>query len=134
MSSVRGRVRFEKRLDVAKRMTYLVPLMSVGAALVVGAILLLATGHNPIDTYHKVFSRGFGGDADLFARDLYASFFAAEQASFNWRTAAVAPNTSFRDTPACIHAPGILRDSSPWHSPWRPFRHSAPRSNARRAH
>ncbi len=65
MSSVRGRVRFEKRLDVAKRMTYLVPLMSVGAALVVGAILLLATGHNPIDTYHKVFSRGFGSRSSL---------------------------------------------------------------------
>ena len=63
--SGRLRVRFEKRLDVAKRMTYLVPLLSIGAALVAGAILLVLTGHNPISIYQKVFSRGFASRSSL---------------------------------------------------------------------
>lgn len=58
-------LRFEKRLTVARRMTVLVPVYSVLAALVAGAMLMAVTGHNPIDTYHKIFERGFASQSSM---------------------------------------------------------------------
>jgi simple sugar transport system permease protein len=48
------RVRLEQRLDTPRWLTVAVPVGSVLAALVVGAVFLVATGHDPIETYRKL--------------------------------------------------------------------------------
>ncbi len=53
------RVVFDQRGEAPKRLTALVPIVSVLAALFFGAIFLLATGYSPIDTYTNMFSDGF---------------------------------------------------------------------------
>jgi len=53
------RVIFDQRGETPKRLTALVPIVSVLAALFFGAIFLLATGYSPNDTYTNMFSDGF---------------------------------------------------------------------------
>ncbi len=60
-------MRFKRRLDTPWWLTITVPIGSVLAALVVGAGVLLITGHNPVDTYTRLFERGFLSETALSA-------------------------------------------------------------------
>jgi simple sugar transport system permease protein len=48
------RIRLEQRLETPRWLSVAVPVVSVLAALLVGALFLLATGHNPIATYRDL--------------------------------------------------------------------------------
>lgn len=52
-------IRLERRVDLPSWLKIAVPLGSIGAALVLGAILLVATGHDPAETYQLLLERGF---------------------------------------------------------------------------
>lgn len=52
-------VRFEARTDTPRYLTAAVPIISVIAALLVGAIFLLVTGYAPIETYQEMLKGGF---------------------------------------------------------------------------
>ena len=52
-------IRLERRVDQPRWLKVVVPLGSVAAALVAGAILLALTGHDPLDTYARIIDRGF---------------------------------------------------------------------------
>ncbi len=54
------RILFERRLEPSRRVAVLVPILSIVLALVVGGILLLAAGANPIETYRAMFDGAFG--------------------------------------------------------------------------
>lgn len=51
---------FERRLEPSRSVALLVPVASFILALVVGGILLLAAGANPIETYKAMFDGAFG--------------------------------------------------------------------------
>lgn len=54
------RIVFERRLEPSRLIAILVPIASVILALVMGGILLLAAGANPIETYKAMFDGAFG--------------------------------------------------------------------------
>jgi simple sugar transport system permease protein len=58
---MRSPVRLERRLEQPKWLNWVVPLGSLVAALVLGAIVLWITGKNPFDVYQRIFERGFAG-------------------------------------------------------------------------
>ena len=58
-------LRFERRLRQPRWLSVAVPLGSVGIAFALIAILLLATGHNPLSAYRKLFEAGFTADGAL---------------------------------------------------------------------
>ena len=65
MITIERRLRQPRWLDVA------VPLGSVAVAFLVMAVVLLATGHDPIDTYRRLFNAAFAAarlDGDDHAR------------------------------------------------------------------
>jgi general nucleoside transport system permease protein len=53
----------ERRLTQPRWLTYAVPFVSVAVAFVVMAGVLLATGHDPIRTYRRLFDAAFHGSA-----------------------------------------------------------------------
>lgn len=53
------RIVFEQRSETPKRLSALVPLVSVLAALLAGAIFLLASGYSPGETYSNMIQDGF---------------------------------------------------------------------------
>ena len=59
------RIVFEQRNETPKYLSTLVPLISVIAALVAGALFLLATGYSPIDTYTNMLSDGFASSRGI---------------------------------------------------------------------
>jgi simple sugar transport system permease protein len=54
------RIVFERRLEPSRRIAILVPILSIALALVMGGILLLAAGANPLETYKAMFDGAFG--------------------------------------------------------------------------
>jgi general nucleoside transport system permease protein len=60
-------VRFERRLEQPRWLTIAVPIGSIGAALVLMAGVLLATGHKPFATYDRLFDAAFFGNGALTA-------------------------------------------------------------------
>ena len=52
-------IRLERRVDVPRWLSVAVPLASVLAALLAGALLLAVSGADPIDTYRRILERGF---------------------------------------------------------------------------
>jgi ABC-type uncharacterized transport system permease subunit len=58
---MRSPVRLERRLEQPKWLNWVVPLGSLVAALILGAIVLWITGKNPFDVYQRIFERGFAG-------------------------------------------------------------------------
>ena len=52
-------MRFTRRLRTPWWLPVTVPIGSVIAAFLVGAAVLMVTGHNPVDTYARLFERGF---------------------------------------------------------------------------
>lgn len=53
------RVTFERRLQQPRWLSLAVPVASVVFALAVAALVLLATGHNPLTTYHQLVDAAF---------------------------------------------------------------------------
>jgi ABC-type uncharacterized transport system permease subunit len=60
-------IRFERRTSVPVWLNVVVPLASFAAALVVGAVLLWATGHDALDTYHRIIERAVTSDGAFSA-------------------------------------------------------------------
>jgi simple sugar transport system permease protein len=64
MRAVLRRVRIERRATVHPALLVVVPLLSVGAALLVGGVFLLATGHDPVRVYSEMlrvsYTTGYG--------------------------------------------------------------------------
>ncbi len=58
-------MRFERRINPPGWLVVVVPIASIIAALLAGAIVLLATGHDPINTYSRLFERGFFSQSAL---------------------------------------------------------------------
>ncbi len=58
-------IHVERQPTPVRTMTFLVPIASVLAALLIGAILLLATGHNPLLVYVAMFQGAFGSQNNL---------------------------------------------------------------------
>ena len=56
-------IAFERRLKPKRWLGVAVPLGSIAFAFVVMAIVLVLTGHDPIETYHRLFKAAFAGDA-----------------------------------------------------------------------
>jgi general nucleoside transport system permease protein len=52
-------VRLERRLEPPWWLAVVIPVASIVAALLAGAIVLVVTGHDPIDTYQRLLDRGF---------------------------------------------------------------------------
>jgi len=52
-------LRLERRLNQPRWLTVAVPAASLVVAFVIAGIVLLVTGHNPVDTYRKLFDAGF---------------------------------------------------------------------------
>lgn len=82
---MRSPVRFERRLEQPKWLNWVIPVASLLAALILGAIVLLATGKNPLDVYSRIFERGFAG-----TRALSGSIKTATPLAFTGLCAAVA--------------------------------------------
>ena len=78
-------VRLERRLEQPGWLNWVIPLMSLLVALLLGAIVLLATGKNPWDVYFRIFERGFAG-----TRALTGSLKTATPLAFTGLCAAVA--------------------------------------------
>jgi general nucleoside transport system permease protein len=53
------RIRIERRLNQPRWLSVAVPVASVFVAFVLGGIVLLITGHNPLTTYKQLFKAGF---------------------------------------------------------------------------
>ncbi len=53
------RIVFEQRAETPRRLSAIVPLVSVLAALLAGALFLTATGHSALDTYSNMLNDGF---------------------------------------------------------------------------
>ncbi len=82
---MRSPLRFERRLAQPKWLSIAVPVCSLLAALVLGAVVLLVTGRNPLSTYHRILERGFG------AQDAWSStLVSATPLAFTGLCAAVA--------------------------------------------
>ncbi len=52
-------MRIERRLDQPRRLLFIVPAGSVLFAFVLAGLVLLATGHDPLSTYRKLFNAAF---------------------------------------------------------------------------
>ena len=52
-------VRLERRLEQPRWLNWAIPVFSLLGALVVGGIVLLVTGKNPLDVYWRILDRGF---------------------------------------------------------------------------
>jgi simple sugar transport system permease protein len=78
-------VRLERRLEQPKWLNWAIPLISLVVALILGAIVLFATGKNPWDVYFRIFERGFAG-----TRALSGSLKTATPLAFTGLCAAVA--------------------------------------------
>ena len=51
-------LRLERRVDVPRWWTWAVPVASVLAAMVLGAVLIVSSGNDPLDVYRRIFESG----------------------------------------------------------------------------
>src|SRR4029079_14787509 len=58
-------VRIERRLRQPRWLTFVVPLGSLAAAVLVMSVVLLATGHSPVDTFRKIAETAFGSTSAI---------------------------------------------------------------------
>ncbi len=65
-------LRLERRLTQPKWLNWGVPLLSLLGALILGGIVLLATGKNPFSVYARIIERGFAS-TDAFSRTLISA-------------------------------------------------------------
>ncbi len=64
-------IKFEKRLAPAPVVTAVVPFASLGLALILGAVLLLVTGVDPLATYGAMLQGAFGSPGQWLKGDFY---------------------------------------------------------------
>ena len=60
-------IRLERRTDVSRWLSVVVPAGSLLGAMLAGGLLLRSSGSDPVDAYVKLFQRGFTGDGALSA-------------------------------------------------------------------
>ncbi len=65
-------VRLEKRIDPPRYLSWLVPVLSLVAALVASAVLLAAFGVDPLATFQAMWRGAFGDLSALFDGEVYA--------------------------------------------------------------
>lgn len=82
---MRAPIRLERRLNQPRWLNWAIPVMSLLFALVLGAVVLLVTGKNPIDVYSRIVERGFAS-----RRALQGSLVTATPLAFTGLCAAVA--------------------------------------------
>ena len=70
---VTGPLRIERRLDAPGWLKVAVPVASLVLAAIIVGILLLATGHNPLSTYHQMYSAAITADGALSSTFVYAT-------------------------------------------------------------
>jgi ABC-type uncharacterized transport system permease subunit len=70
---VTGPLRIERRLDAPKWLKVAVPLASLLLAAILAGILLASTGHNPISTYHQMYSAAVTAPGGLTSTFVYAT-------------------------------------------------------------
>lgn len=58
-------LKFEKRLSTSKKLTVLIPLVSILLALLVGAIFIFLTGYKPLEVYQVMLKGAFGSKYGL---------------------------------------------------------------------
>jgi simple sugar transport system permease protein len=78
-------IRLERRLTAPRWLSWAVPLGSIVAALLAGAILIFVSGNDVVDTYSRIVDRAFGS-ADAWS----ATFIAATPLLFTGLAAAIA--------------------------------------------
>ncbi len=66
-------LRLERRVDQPRWLSFAVPLGSLLAALVAGAVVLTVTGYDALATYREILERGFTGSGALSATIVSAS-------------------------------------------------------------
>ena len=66
-------MRLERRLEQPRWLSFAVPLGSLALAFVLMAFVLLATGHNPITTYRRVFDAAFFANGGLTSTFVFAT-------------------------------------------------------------
>ena len=64
-------MRFERRLDQPRWLSVAVPIGSMVVAFALMAVVLLATGHNPLSTYERLFDSAFFADGALTSTPLF---------------------------------------------------------------
>ncbi len=69
---MRSPLRLERRLTQPKWLNWGVPLLSLIGALVLGGIVLVATGKDPLSVYLRIMERGFAS-TDAFSRTLISA-------------------------------------------------------------
>jgi simple sugar transport system permease protein len=68
-----GPLRIERRMDTPQWLKVAVPLVSILLAAIIVGVLLAATGHNPISTYHQMYSASVTADGALSSTFVYAT-------------------------------------------------------------
>jgi ABC-type uncharacterized transport system permease subunit len=58
-------IRLERRLVAPRWLAFAVPAGSLVAAMILGAVVLLVTGHNPLHAYRRLFDTAFVGQDSL---------------------------------------------------------------------
>jgi len=81
---MRSPLRLERRLAQPRSLRWLVPLISIGTALMLGSILMLLTGKNPITVFQRIVESGFGSK-----NALRGSLIAATPLAFTGMCAAI---------------------------------------------
>lgn len=78
-------IRLERRSNTPKWLPWVIPVASIAAALVAGALLILVSGNDPLDTYSRIADRAF-----LSSDSLSATLIAATPLLFTGLAAAAA--------------------------------------------
>jgi len=60
-------IRLERRVETPRWLGVVVPFASLAAALLIGAVFLLITGHDPVETYDRILDRSLLSDGALSA-------------------------------------------------------------------
>jgi len=68
-----GPLRIERRMDTPQWLKVAVPLVSILLAAIIVGVLLAATGHNPVSTYHQMYSASVTADGALSSTFVYAT-------------------------------------------------------------
>lgn len=78
-------IRLERRINTPRWVTWAVPLVTILAAMLAGAILIAVSGNDPAETYRRIFDRAFASSGALSS-----TFIAATPLLFTGLAAAVA--------------------------------------------
>ncbi len=66
-------MKFERRLNYPRWLTFAVPVASIFLAAIITGIVLAATGHNPFTTYHQMYTASITAHGGLTSTFVYAT-------------------------------------------------------------